>query len=113
MLRILVGDTAYKTALDLYFDRHDGQACTIEDWLQVFTDTTAQDFSQFKLWYSQAGTPRVTVDESFADGTYCLTLRQSTPPTPGQPNKKPMVIPVAVGLLNSDGSEVVLSLIHI
>ena len=107
MLRILVGDTAYKTALDLYFDRHDGQACTIEDWLQVFTDTTEQDFSQFKLWYSQAGTPRVTVDESFADGTYCLTLRQSTPPTPGQADKKPMVIPVAIGLLNEDGSEAV------
>ena len=107
MLKILVGDAAYKTALDLYFDRHDGQACTIEDWLQVFTDTTAQDFSQFKLWYSQAGTPRVTVDESFADGTYCLTLRQSTPPTPGQADKKPMVIPVAIGLLNEDGSEAV------
>ena len=107
MLRILVGDAAYKTALDLYFDRHDGQACTIEDWLQVFTDTTEQDFSQFKLWYSQAGTPRVTVDESFADGTYCLTLRQSTPPTPGQADKKPMVIPVVIGLLNEDGSEAV------
>jgi aminopeptidase N len=107
MLKLLVGDAAYKTALNLYFERHDGQACTIEDWLQVFTDTTGQDFSQFKLWYGQAGTPRVVVEDSFANGTYCLTLSQSTPPTPGQPNKKPMVIPVAVGLLNSDGSEAV------
>ena len=107
MLKLLVGDAAYKKALDLYFDRHDGQACTIEDWLQVFTDATGQDFSQFKLWYGQAGTPRVIVEDGFANGTYCLTLRQSTPPTPGQPGKKPMVIPVAVGLLNTDGSEAV------
>ena len=107
MLKLLVGDAAYKTALDLYFERHDGQACTIEDWLQVFTDTTGQDFSQFKLWYSQAGTPRITVEDNFYGGTYTLTLSQTTPPTPGQATKQPMVIPVAVGLLNSDGSEAI------
>ena len=105
MLKLLVGDAAYKKALDLYFARHDGQACTIEDWLAVFTDVTGKDLSQFKLWYSQAGTPIVTVRDHFADGTYELTLTQVTPPTPGQPNKQPLVIPVALGLLYPDGTE--------
>ena len=105
MLKLLVGDAAYKKALDLYFTRHDGQACTIEDWLAVFTDVTGQDLSQFKLWYSQAGTPIVTVRDHFADGTYELTLTQVTPPTPGQPDKQPLVIPVALGLLYPDWTE--------
>ncbi|MGR3668662.1 aminopeptidase N [Sagittula sp.] len=106
MLKRLVGDEAYARALDLYFDRHDGQACTIEDWLKVFEDATGRDLAQFKRWYSQAGTPRVSVSESFADGTYSLTFRQETPPTPGQPEKAPQVIPMAVGLLNPNGDEV-------
>ena len=106
MLKRLVGDEAYARALDLYFDRHDGQACTIEDWLKVFEDATGRDLTQFKRWYSQAGTPRVSVSESFADGTYSLTFRQETPPTPGQPEKAPQVIPMAVGLLNPNGDEV-------
>src|SRR6056297_2560399 len=106
MLKRLVGDEAYFRALDLYFDRHDGQACTIEDWLKVFEDATGRDLSQFKRWYSQAGTPRLAVEEEFADGTYTLHLKQETPPTPGQPVKRPRVIPVAVGLLGPDGAEV-------
>ena len=105
MLKLLVGDAAYKEALELYFARHDGQACTIEDWLAVFTDVTGQDLLQFKLWYSQAGTPIVTVRDHFADGIYKLTLTQVTPPTPGQPNKQPLVIPIALGLLYPDGTE--------
>lgn len=106
MLKRLVGDESYAKALDLYFDRHDGQACTIEDWLQVFKDTTGRDLTQFKRWYSQSGTPRVTVGEDWADGTYTLTLSQTTQPTPGQPEKLPQVIPVAVGLLGPNGDEV-------
>ncbi len=106
MLKRLVGDQAYAEALQLYFDRHDGQACTIEDWLTVFEDSTGRDLSQFKLWYEQAGTPRVTVTDSFQDGTYSLTLEQDTPPTPGQPDKAPRVIPVALGLLGQNGDEV-------
>ncbi|WP_170592915.1 aminopeptidase N [Ruegeria arenilitoris] len=106
MLKTLVGDEAYSKALDLYFERHDGQACTIEDWLKVFEDTTGRDLTQFKRWYSQSGTPRVKVEEDWADGTYTLTLSQSTPPTPGQPEKLPQVIPVAVGLLGPNGDEV-------
>lgn len=106
MLKRLVGDDAYKTALELYFDRHDGQAATIEDWLQVFEDTTGRDLTQFKRWYQQAGTPRVTVTDEFADGTYTLHMSQQTPPTPGQPDKDPHVIPIAVGLIGQDGQEV-------
>jgi aminopeptidase N len=107
MLKRLVGDADYRKALDLYFDRHDGDAATIEDWLQVFKDATGRDLSQFAKWYSQAGTPRVTVSEDYADGTYTLHLTQQTPSTPGQTNKEPMVIPIAVGLLNDNGDEVV------
>ncbi|TMV07945.1 aminopeptidase N [Ruegeria sediminis] len=106
MLKRLVGDDGYAKALDLYFDRHDGQACTIEDWLKVFEDATGRDLGQFQRWYSQAGTPRIKVEEAWADGTYTLTLSQSTPPTPGQPQKHPQVIPVAVGLLGPNGDEV-------
>ena len=106
MLKTLVGDDAYASALDLYFDRHDGDAATIEDWLKVFEDVTGRDLAQFKLWYSQAGTPRVTVTEGWDDGTYTLTFDQSSPPTPGQSEKAPMVIPMAVGLLNPNGDEV-------
>ncbi|MEL0437373.1 aminopeptidase N [Phycobacter sp. K97] len=106
MLKRLVGDEGYSKALDLYFDRHDGQACTIEDWLKVFEDATGRDLSQFKLWYSQAGTPRLSVEESYADGTYTLTFEQKIAPTPGQPDKAPRVIPIAVGLLGPNGDEV-------
>ncbi|MDA9238092.1 aminopeptidase N [Planktomarina sp.] len=106
MIKTLVGEDSYKVALDLYFKRHDGKACTIEDWLQVFSDTTGEDFNQFKLWYSQAGTPQIKVDESFVDGTLILDVSQSIPDTPGQKNKQPLVIPIAIGLLDTDGCEV-------
>jgi aminopeptidase N len=109
MLKRLVDDAGYKAALDLYFDRHDGQAATIEDWLRVFEEATGRDLTQFKRWYGQAGTPRVSVGEEWLEksGTFRLTLRQDNPPTPGQPDKDPKVIPVAVGLLNPNGDEVV------
>jgi len=105
MLKHLVGDDGYAQALDLYFERHDGDAATIEDWLAVFQDATGRDLSQFKRWYSQAGTPRVAVEESYDHGRYTLTLSQSTPPTPGQKTKEPQHIPVAVGLLTANGDE--------
>lgn len=106
MLHLLVGEDRYRAALDLYFARHDGQACTIEDWIAVFEEAAGRDLSQFKRWYEQAGTPRVDVSDTWNDGTYTLTLRQHTPPSPGQPLKEPLVIPVAMGLLGSDGAEV-------
>ncbi|WP_293449635.1 aminopeptidase N [Planktotalea sp.] len=107
MLKLLVGDKAYAKALDLYFTRHDGQACTIEGWLQVFEDVTGRNLKRFKRWYTSAGTPHLHVKESYKNGRYKLTFRQETPPTPGQPQKKPRVIPIAIGLLGEDGSEVV------
>jgi len=107
MLRRLVGPEGYDSALKLYFERHDGQAATIEDWLKVFEDATGRDLSQFKRWYSQAGTPHLKVAEDFKDGTYSLTFSQETPPTPGQPEKAPQVIPLAVGLIGPNGDEVV------
>ena len=111
MLKRLVGDADYARALDLYFQRHDGQAATIEDWLKVFEDTTGRDLSQFKRWYSEAGTPRLKVYEAWAaapsGGTYTLTFTQVNPATPGQPDKGAKVIPIAVGLLNPNGDEVV------
>lgn len=110
MLKRLVGDDGYKAALDLYFDRHDGDAATIEDWLKVFEDATGRDLTQFKRWYTDAGTPHVVMTEDWAateaGGTLTLTLAQSTAPTPGQPDKPPRVIPLAVGLIGPNGDEV-------
>ena len=105
MLRLLVGEDRYRAALDLYCDRHDGQACTIEDWVAVFEEAAGRDLSQFKRWYEQAGTPKVTLLEDWEDGTLTLTLQQHTAPTPGQPLKEPLLIPVALGLLGPDGTE--------
>ncbi|WP_299768712.1 aminopeptidase N [uncultured Tateyamaria sp.] len=106
MLKTLVGDEGYSKALDLYFDRHDGDAATIEDWLKVFEDATGRDLTQFKRWYSQAGTPRVAVTDSFDNGTYTLTFEQLTPPSAATPEPQAQVIPIAVGLLGPNGDEV-------
>ncbi len=113
MLKRLVGDAAWAEALELYFARHDGQACTIEDWLAVFADVTGRDLDQFKRWYSQAGTPRLTVNETWAGdtgdkagGRYTLTFSQSTPPSATSPDPQPQVIPIQVGLLGANGDEV-------
>ncbi|WP_299965371.1 aminopeptidase N [uncultured Roseobacter sp.] len=107
MLRRLVGAEAYAQALTLYFDRHDGQACTIEDWLTVFEDVTGRDLSQFKRWYSQAGTPNVKMEEGWASGVYTLTFTQNLKPTTATPAPKPQVIPIVTGLLSPQGAEVV------
>ncbi|MFV0411381.1 MAG: aminopeptidase N [Paracoccus sp. (in: a-proteobacteria)] len=109
MLCRLVGDEGYAKALDLYFERHDGEAATIEDWLQVFEDTTGRDLSQFKFWYSDAGTPILTMYEDWDEMAGRLTLEfdQHTPPTPGQIEKPPRVIPIAIGLISPNGDEIV------
>ena len=106
MLRRLVGPAAYAEALDLYFARHDGQACTIEDWLAVFEEVTDRDLAQFKRWYSQAGTPRLSVSESWEDGRFRLTFRQTTAPSAASPTPLPLVIPIDVGLIGANGEEV-------
>jgi aminopeptidase N len=107
MLKTLVGEPGYRRAVRLFFDRHDGQAATVEDWLKVFEDATGRDLKQFSNWYSEAGTPRLRVKEHWADGVFTLTFKQENPPTPGQPTKQPKVIPINVGLLNPNGDEVV------
>ncbi|MCF6445253.1 aminopeptidase N [Nereida sp. MMG025] len=106
MLKLMVGDDAYAKSLDLYFARHDGQACTIEDWLTVFEDSTGRDLAQFKLWYQSAGTPHVTVHDSYEDGSYTLHFDQQTPATPGEVDKAPRVIPIAVALLDRHGKTI-------
>ena len=108
MLRTLVGDEGYARALDLYFQRHDGDAATIEDWLKVFEDATGRDLSQFSHWYFQAGTPRLGVAEDWdaSAGRLTLTFSQTNPPTPNQPHKDAKVIPISVGLLGPNGDEV-------
>ncbi|MEP2028131.1 MAG: aminopeptidase N [Paracoccaceae bacterium] len=106
MLKTLVGDASYTEALDLYFARHDGDAATIEDWLKVFEDVTGRDLSQFKRWYSQAGTPRLEVSEAYQDGRLTLSFKQHTPPSAVTTDPKPQVIPIAIGLLGQNGDEV-------
>ncbi|MBM2577454.1 aminopeptidase N [Jannaschia sp. Os4] len=106
MLRLIVGEAGYDASVALYFERHDGQACTIEDWLRCFEDATGHDLSRFGLWYTQAGTPRLSASWVTDGGECRLTLRQEVPATPGQPDKRPMPIPVALGLLDRDGAEV-------
>jgi aminopeptidase N len=105
MLKTLVGDEAYRKTTDLYFKRHDGQAATVEDWVKCFEDATGRDLKQFRLWYSQAGTPTVEAKGEYdaAKKTYALTLTQTLAPTPGQPEKKPMHIPVRVGFVSTSG----------
>ena len=108
MLHTLIGAEAYRKGTDLYFERHDGQACTIEDWIKVFEDVAGRDLSQFALWYRQAGTPKVEISEHWeeVDGVFTVTMIQAVPDTPGQTGKAPHVIPVATGLIGPDGTEV-------
>ncbi|MEY4684304.1 MAG: hypothetical protein RLZ25_763 [Pseudomonadota bacterium] len=107
MLQTLLGRDGFRKGTDLYFERHDGQAVTCDDFIQCMEDANKVALTQFKLWYSQAGTPEVSVEESYDDQTETLTLivRQSNAPSPGQPEKLPQVIPLAVGLLGPDGQD--------
>ena len=114
MLHTLLGAAGFRKGSDLYFERHDGQAVTCDDFIKAMEDANGVDLTQFKRWYSQAGTPRLAVSESYdsAAKTYSLTFRQSCPTTPGQPgeSKKPFVIPVELGLLDKQGGEIALRL---
>jgi aminopeptidase N len=112
MLKTLVGDEAFRKSTDLYFSRHDGHAATVEDWVKCFEDATGRDLTQFRLWYAQAGTPVIAAAGVYdaAAKTYALTLAQSLRPTPGQPDKKPMHIPVRLGLVGKSGRALPLTL---
>jgi aminopeptidase N len=107
MLKLVLGDAGFRDGMNLYFQRHDGQAVTIEDFLAAFADATGADLTQFKLWYSQAGTPELTARGVYdpRQRTYTLSLAQSCPPTPGQGVKKPMHIPVRFGLVGQNGDD--------
>lgn len=106
MLATLLGDAGFRKGMDLYFERHDGQATTIEAFLASFADANGVNLDQFKTWYLQAGTPRLSVDDSYdaETQTYTLKLRQETLPTPGQPTKQALVLPIKFGLLGPNGS---------
>ncbi|SEI83804.1 aminopeptidase N [Pseudomonas sp. NFR16] len=114
MIHTLLGAEGFRKGSDLYFERHDGQAVTCDDFVKAMEDANGVDLTQFKRWYSQAGTPRLAVTESYdaSAKTYSLTFRQSAPTTPGQPGeaKKPFVIPVSLGLLDKQGNEIPLRL---
>ncbi|WP_138379630.1 aminopeptidase N [Luteithermobacter gelatinilyticus] len=112
MYHTLLGPENYRKGIDLYFERHDGEAVTCDDFLAAMQDASGRDLGQFSLWYSQAGTPEVTVTSRYdAEAkTFELTLSQFIPDTPGQTGKKPMHIPVAVGLVGPDGTDLPLRL---
>ncbi|MDU9413013.1 aminopeptidase N [Pseudomonas sp. zfem005] len=112
MIHTLLGAAGFRKGSDLYFERHDGQAVTCDDFIKAMEDANGVDLTQFKRWYSQAGTPRLAVEEAFdaTAKTYSLTFRQSCPATPGQAEKLPFVIPVELGLLDATGNDLPLRL---
>ncbi len=114
MLKEIIGAEAFRRGMDLYFERCDGTAATIEDFVACFADVTGRDFSRFMRWYDQAGTPVVHVSQRHdpASRTFMLTFTQTTPPTPGQPEKAPVEIPIAMGLLSPAGEELKLDCEH-
>ncbi|QJQ31490.1 aminopeptidase N [Sphingomonas lacunae] len=111
MMATMVGPKRFRAGTDLYFDRHDGEAATCEDFVRAIEEGAGINLSQFRLWYSQAGTPHVTarVEHDDASGTAALHLTQTIPATPGQPDKQPMLIPLRIAAhdraKNAPGSE--------
>ncbi len=105
MMANLLGSKLFRKATDLYFDRHDAQAVTTDDFVQAMEDVSGKDLTQFKRWYSQAGTPVITVTDKYDNkkNTYILKVQQSTPATPECTHKLPFHVPIAVSLLGDDG----------
>jgi aminopeptidase N len=112
MIHTLIGAAQFRKGMDLYFERHDGEAATIEQFVQCFADVSGRDLKQFMRWYSQAGTPEVVASGHYdaKAKTYRLDLAQVIPPTPGQPTKEPMVVPLVTGLVDGNGRDVPLTL---
>lgn len=115
MLQTLLSKEVFRKGMDLYFAQHDGQAVTIEDFVRNMEDVSGVDLTQFKLWYSQAGTPVVTVHDNYdADAQrYTLAITQYMPPTPGHVEKLPLHIPVSVALLDKNGKEMLAKVLHL
>ena len=109
MAQRLVGREGFRKGCDLYFDRHDGQAVTTEDFVAAMEDANGIDLGQFRRWYAQAGTPVLKVGSEWQDGTFRIEIEQQCPETPGQPEKAPFHIPVLMGLLGADGRELTVS----
>ena len=111
MYHSLLGAETYRQATDLYFDRHDGEAVTIEEFVSAMEDASGRDLTQFRRWYKQAGTPVLRVRSAYdaAAKTYTLDFEQSCPATPGQADKLPLVIPVKLGLVGADGTDMQLN----
>jgi aminopeptidase N len=108
MFNLLLGDESYRKACDSYFSSFDGQAVTIQEFAQKMQDHSDLDLSSFLLWYTQAGTPELTIQDHYDPDaqTYTLTVRQTVPDTAGQKNKSPMLIPIKLGLIDQNGHEV-------
>ena len=107
MIHTLLGARKFRAGLDLYFERHDGQAVTCEDFVKAMEDASGGDLAQFRRWYAQAGTPELSVEERWDERAKALDLivHQRVPPTPGQLDKQPMIVPLAIGLLGESGRE--------
>jgi aminopeptidase N len=105
MLKIMIGAEAFRAGMDLYFDRFDGQATTMEAFIECFAEVSKRDLSAFFTWYQQAGTPSVSLETRYDAERQALEiiLQQSTAPTPGQPDKRALPIPIQIGLLDEDG----------
>ena len=112
MYHTLLGPDRFRKGTDLYFERHDGQAVTTEDFTRAMEEANHVDLTQFRRWYSQAGTPRLDVTGEYDSKakTYRLHVAQSCPPTPGQDTKEPFHLPLSVGLLGADGKDMPVSL---
>ncbi|MFO1257306.1 MAG: aminopeptidase N [Gammaproteobacteria bacterium] len=108
MLHTLLGEVGFRKGMDLYFERHDGQAATTDNFVEAMSDANGVDLSQFKRWYVQAGTPTVTAQSDYdpKNKIYTLKLSQYTPPTPDNSDKKPFVIPIKFALLNAHGTSI-------
>ena len=107
MIATILGREMFKKGMDLYFDRHDGQAVTIEDFVKCFEEVSGRDLAQFSLWYHQAGTPQVSVSTAYDTDRqeFSVALEQMVPPTPGQSTKEPMHIPLRYSLILPNGNE--------
>lgn len=110
MIHTLIGPQRFRIGMDLYFERHDGQAVCTDDFLNAMRDASKVNLEQFRRWYSQAGTPVVTARSNYDTNSrrYTLTLTQACAPTPGQAEKAPLHIPIAVGLIDADGHDLTL-----
>jgi len=112
MIATIIGEADFRAGMDLYFDRHDGDAATVEDFLRCFAEVSGKDLSQFMIWYEQAGTPKLTCTftHDARKQTARLDCEQVTQPTPGQSRKKPQHIPIRLGLLDQHGKDIPLQL---